>query len=154
MVSCGANIDYISPFDGYTYLHRNAVKLNVDLMRKLLDHGADPNSLDLSHESAMHLVLYQSPKSYGKHYKKSILLAIEQLVKHGANVNVQSYEGDTPLHIAILNCAASKQKEVGLEILLRYGLDPYIRNHHGRSAFEEALNSNCINATKIMLSKM
>ena len=87
--------------------------------------------------------------------KKSIFLAIEQLVKHGANVNVQNYEGDTPLHLAILNCAASKQKEVGLEILLRVGTDPYrTRNHDGRSAFEEALKLNCINGTKMMLFKM
>ena len=170
MMSYGVNIEYISPFDpnGYTYLHKSAVKLNVELMRKLLDYGADPNSLDRYHRSAMHLVfLYLLPMSYGPHYKMCLLLAIEQLVKHGANVNVQNHEGDTPLHFATMYCtasvypysqffacAASKQKEVGLKTLLKVGADPYIRNHDGRSAFEEALKLNCINGTKMMLFKM
>ena len=150
MVSYGAEIDYINSF-GFTLLHNAAEELNVDLVTKLLQHGADPDILDRLNESAMHKVLL-SP--YIENYKNAILEVTEQLVKHGANVNVQNSDGETPLHIAVGYSAEVKKVENGLEILVRVGLDPYIRNHDDRSAFEEALKLNNINATKIMLLKL
>ena len=150
MVSYGAEIDYINSF-GFTLLHNAAEELNVDLVTKLLQHGADPDILDRLNESAMHKVLL-SP--YIENYKNAILEITEQLVKHGANVNVQNSDGETPLHIAVGYSAEVKKVENGLEILVRVGLDPYIRNHDDRSAFEEALKLNNINATKIMLLKL
>ena len=154
MVSYGAKIDYINAF-GSTLLHKAASNLDVDLMTKLLEHGADPDVLDINtKQSAMHKVFIRSYKSFGDGYKNAISKAIKELIRHGANINAQDFCKGTPLHHAIGYCVEGIKMEVGLEILLRFRPDPYIRNVHGSSAFEKALEYNCMDATKVMLLQL
>ena len=154
MVSYGAKFDYINAF-GFTLLHKAASNLDVDLMTKLLEHGADPDVLDINtKQSAMHKVFIRSYKSFGDGYKNAISKAMEELIRHGANINAQDFWKSTPLHHAIGYCVEGIKMEVGLEILLRFRPDPYIRNIHGSSAFEKALEFNCMDATKVMLLQL
>lgn len=57
--------------------------------------------------------------------------AARALIKAGADVNVQNYEGSTALHSAAFLC----RKEI-VEMLLDNGVDKEIRNNVGSSALE------------------
>ena len=95
MILYGARIDYVQT-NGETLLHLAVSNLNIDIMRKLLENGAEPNALDNEKCSPLHSVFQMESKD-----EKSTVEAIEELVKYGASINVQNENGKTPLHCAI-----------------------------------------------------
>ena len=71
------------------------------------------------------------------------------LLEHGCQVNVQDFEGNTPLHLAILN-----QHPALIEILLRQpNIDLKIKNLAGQSPFAAALMRKNNQATSLILRK-
>ena len=141
MISYGAKIDY-APSDGVTLLHLAASNLNIEIMRKLLENGADPNALDEKKQSPLHSVFQMENED--EKSEKSIVGAIEELVKHGANINVQDEKGKTPLHSAI-----ELNGHTITKALSNLGSDPNIRDKNGKTALEMALaNGHKMNCTK------
>ncbi|CAF0854297.1 unnamed protein product [Brachionus calyciflorus] len=71
------------------------------------------------------------------------------LLEHGCEINLQDHEGNTPLHLAILN-----QHPALIEILLRQAnIDLKIKNSSGQSPFAAALLRKNIQATSLILRK-
>lgn len=86
-------------------LRAAAAKGDVDLVKKLLDEGADVNSADVFHQTALHLAALHGQKAVA-----------ELLIERGADVNARDDSGATPLNYARSN----GQREVAA-LLGRHG---------------------------------
>jgi len=99
-----------------------------DRIARLLKAGADIHATDKNGVTMLHhAVRFRSPAT------------VELLLEHGANVNLQcKRSGSTALHRAVTWSGApstsgkSDQAREIIEILLRYGADPSIKNKLGK----------------------
>ena len=82
----------------------------VDIVRLLLDHGADPNIPDNSHSTPLH------------HASSSGLLDVARLLlSYGANIDEKDKEGKTPLQVASEDGHHEMTK-----LLLEHGAEPQL----------------------------
>jgi len=116
---------------------RNAApKRQQAAIKALLKVGADIQETDKNGVTPLHhAVRFRSPA------------AVETLLRFGANVNqICKRSGSTPLHRAVTSTGApstsGKNDEARqiIEILLRYGADPAIRNKSGKTPADYARN--------------
>ena len=93
---------------GTTPLHVACKNLSVKIMKLLLEHKADVNSIDEAKKSCLHyliingnytdsLMIDKDPK-----LKKKGMAGIKILLEHNANVNLADHTGMTPLHLAAM----------------------------------------------------
>ena len=101
----------------YTALHAHAE--SADDVRLLLEHGADPN---IREPHTGRTPLFEA--SWAGNLK-----AMNDLVKAGAELTAQDFEGDTVLHRA----AYGDNVEL-VKWLLRHGANPKTKNVHGKTA--------------------
>ena len=136
LLKLGANPNYVNS-NGVTLLHCAAYNLNLEIMRKLLENGAEPNALDKIKNSPLQCVFLATDEKY-------IVEAIKELVTHGANINAQNKKGKTPLH------RATKLDNYSItKVLLELGSDPNIKDENGNTALEMALvDGNKMNFVK------
>jgi ankyrin repeat protein len=83
--------------DHWTPLHCASYFGIVEILRVLLDHGADPeaNAEGYIGEKPLHKV------SYGKYRSQEDgLFVVQLLLEGGADVNTRRHDGSTPLHVA------------------------------------------------------
>ncbi|AGO11546.1 AaceriADL244Wp [[Ashbya] aceris (nom. inval.)] len=107
---------------GRTRLQVACDKGKYDLARKLIEEGYDVNDQDNAGNSPLHEAALNGH-----------LEVVKLLIRHGANVNIQSYEmfKDTPL----IDASANGHLDVVRE-LLQHGADPTIVNAKGLTAIE------------------
>jgi ankyrin repeat protein len=125
---------------------------NVEVVRLLLERGADPNRGDLLHSALAredaecasllihHGVDVDRPSRRG--VPPLVALAdwgrgavVEWLLFHGADPTVRGINGDTALLAAVRRGLPAR----AIESLLRHGADPAVRDRSGRTAFDLAL---------------
>ena len=95
---------------GYTALHwvlkfRNESEEFTSMVRRLLEHGADPNICNNDHTTPLH-----EASSYG------LLDAARLLLSHGAKVDEKDGSGKTPLQVV-----ASKRHDEMVKLLVAHG---------------------------------
>ncbi len=66
----------------------------------------------------------------------SRFVGAERLLRHGANVNFQNSKGRTALHLLLKKNSDRKY----IQMVLRYGADPTIRDCEGRSPVDMVAN--------------
>jgi len=71
--------------DGYTALHAAAAKDNLEIVRYLLDHGADPNAED---------IYFGTPFTEAVESMASVR---RELLSHGGDISIESRYGRTPV---------------------------------------------------------
>ena len=111
----GAEVDARSKAH-LTPLHLASYVGKLEMVRLLLDHGADPeaNAEGRSGEKPLHQV------SYGKYRSEEDGVRVAQLLlEHGADVNTRRKDRQTPLHTA----SYSGSVEI-VRLLLNHGADP------------------------------
>ena len=92
LLEYGADVNSRGRWRDSTLLHDASFLHQLDVVRTLLDHGADANVEDNRGRTPLHQVIKGSDDSR---------FAITQLlVKHGADVNVRDKYHVTPLHLA------------------------------------------------------
>ena len=81
--------------EGQTPLHIACYNLNADMVKALLNHGANVNTEDNKKESPFVSISICEP------HDETVALAIAQnLLKHGADINSRTKEGQTLLRLA------------------------------------------------------
>jgi ankyrin repeat protein len=159
LLRAGANVN-ASGADGYTALHAAAVQREVGVVEVLLAAGADVNARTKNNVTPLMCSIgspYSDPKislaliragadvnavsSNGEAVLWSAATGptevLEELLKRGANPNVQTkaagFPGFTPLHMAAMSGLKDE-----VELLLRYGADPMVRNGDGQTPLDVA----------------
>jgi len=105
--------------DGFTALHLAAFFGHDEVVRLLLDRGADPNA---ESRNEMHVQPLHSAVARGHQG------AVELLLQHGANANARQPGGWTPLH-----AAAAGGYDIIARLLLAYSAEPGATNNEGKS---------------------
>jgi len=121
---------------GDTALHLAAAGYRVEIVKQLLDAGADGGaSMNHRRSSPLHYAAdgyIISPAWDPEQQVKTI----ECLLAAGASVNSADKNGATPLHRAVRTRCASAVK-----VLLKAGADPTLRNKPGSTAFHLAVQN-------------
>jgi len=118
LLKYGADID-LQDREGYTVLIHAAAATHYDLVKLLLEHNASINLQNIQGLTALH---WASVNKRG-------LNIIRLLLEHNASINIKCMSGRTALH----NAADQWNIEV-IEILLRYGADPYMEDIYGKTS--------------------
>lgn len=95
---------------GTTPLHQAAASGQYDIAKYLLDHGAQPNARDFEQATPLYYV--------GGHPRKNSPQLAELLLQRGADVDAETKDRMTPLHVAALHDDA--QDEIAM-VLLQHG---------------------------------
>jgi Ankyrin repeats (many copies)/Ankyrin repeat len=119
---------------GDTALHLAAAGYRVEIVRRLLAAGADPNGAGNHRRSGpLHYAadgFITGPEWDAKRQVKTISVLLEA----GADIQAQDKNGAAPLHRAVrTRCAAA------VRYLLQAGADPMLRNHSGSTPFHLAV---------------
>ncbi|KAK4449085.1 hypothetical protein QBC34DRAFT_97915 [Podospora aff. communis PSN243] len=102
------------------------------ITRLLLDHGADPNVMDVDHNTPLHFAI--SSRLGGS--------TTRMLLEAGANANAQNRAGKTPLHrIVERACVLPVSWDCcDIRLLLEHGADVGLANHDRKTALIMAIS--------------
>lgn len=126
--SKGLNVN-IQDKIGHTALHvarRLSYKDGYpDIIKLLIDHGADVNARTSRGQTPIFILF-----DYNNNFE-SVLKITQYLISNGADINIQNNDGWTPLLGEVYN----KNRKRFVDILLKYGSNPLIKNKYGKNAF-------------------
>jgi hypothetical protein len=107
---------------------------NADIIEDLVKHGDDLNAVVGA--TPLHMtvdVLYRGVEGKPERARRR-LKCLKEMLRLGANPNIQALDGTTPLHTAL-----HKGYDIGVfKLLLKYGADPDIPAKDGRTVREIA----------------
>jgi hypothetical protein len=116
-------IDAPCPKDGL--LHRHARRSTAEVLKHLIEHGADVDARDTLGRTPLHCVA-------GEERVRFVIEKARLLIAAGSDVNATDKTGQTSLH------AAARCNRELIELLLRAGADPSMKDELGRTARELA----------------
>ncbi|CAH2043055.1 unnamed protein product, partial [Iphiclides podalirius] len=123
--------------NGCSALQRAAADGHVEVVRLLLEHGADPNKQDLVHgNTAAHEAAW-------KGYSRCAAL----LGRGGAELRARNAAGFAPLHLACQNGHNQTCRE-----LLLAGAQPDLQNNYGDTSLHTAARYGHAGVTRILIS--
>ncbi|XP_026826885.1 nuclear factor NF-kappa-B p110 subunit isoform X2 [Ooceraea biroi] len=104
---------------GWTPLQLAAEAGSYHAMRSLIEAGAEVNNTEMSYgRTALHIAVEGGHRDIVEFLLKNTII----------DVNKKNFSGNTALHNAVVTQGA-KAKEI-CALLLKYGADPYIKNHN------------------------
>jgi ankyrin len=130
-----ADVDRVSP-GGHTALFYASIQGHVDVVNALLDRGADVNGKSVDWTPL--LAAIQRRQSG----------VIDALLKHGANVNVLSSQGDSPLHTATVRGDLNL-----IKVLLDHGANPNLKSKYGQTPLHQVAGTDLHDVAKLLLSR-
>lgn len=125
--------------DGSTSLHQLAYRGYVDLVQLLLEYGADVNSKNEAGQTPLHPAVYnvdlaENDNLFSRHADpvgiRTKIVAL--LLEHGAHVDSQDHDGETPLHQAAYY---SSNQEI-ITMLLDYGARLDVQDNNGDTPYD------------------
>jgi ankyrin repeat protein len=137
----GAVVD-VRDRDEWT-LHAAGYSGRIDIMRWLLNHGANARAQDYRRRTPLHQAA-----------RARELGGVQVLLEHEQDVNLQDAYGDTPLHDILARFHPSQEGKV-VEIarqLLEHGADPNIRSRSGSTPLHGASSHGSLEVARLLLS--
>lgn len=150
--------------DGLTALHVAVKKGDLVVVKMLVKHGADIDAPDKAGRSplltallarnplvAEYLVKQQARLDADAVLRETVRLGqadrdvIDFLVKQGAELDLPDEQGNTPLHIAILN-----GHRVNAKYLVKKGADIDLADRSGRTPLEMAIERNEVDIERML----
>ena len=125
----------------YTPLHTASIHGQVDIMRWLLDHGADANARSFS----LITPLIEAADA-------TRLEAVQVLLEHSADTNLQDIHGETALYSVLKNGHLEGTITDIVRRLLEYGADPNIRRNNHTTPLHQASSRGLLEAARLLLS--
>lgn len=111
----------------YTPLAIAAARGHVEIVKILLENGANPNSQDQKGNTPLH---------YTGEY--NFLEIAKLLILKDANLFIQNKFGNEPLWVAVFNVRGDVKRHALVELLLKHGANPNHKNNAGMSPLEFA----------------
>jgi hypothetical protein len=96
---------------GNTPLYKAVKEGNLSKVKRLLDHGADPNIYNDHHLTPLHQAAYWGETEI-----------VKLLLKHGARTDLDNGRGWTALHSAAVSGGLKSRKEI-IDLLIGHGAD-------------------------------
>jgi len=113
LIEEGADINWKdSKMEGVTALHEAARRGNIEIVRYLLQNGADINSKNYNGLTPLHIAAYCGEN-----------IIVNTLISEGAKVNIKAKDNITPLH-----SAASMGHQDTVELLIKNGAEVHTRS--------------------------
>ena len=121
---------------GDTLLHLAAAGYRVEIVRLLLQSGANPNAASNRRKSTpLHYATDGFITGPAWNAARQVL-TLKTLIQSGANIHAQDMNGASPLHRAVrTRCAAA------VKFLLDAGSDPAMKNKSGSTPFHLAVQN-------------
>ena len=141
LIDCGSDLNRKNTDFGESPLHHAFCLGNVEITKKLLQHGADPNATNNLKETSLHL-LAQNPEQIDR---SKISKAFQLLFKYPFDINAQNDDGETPIY-----CAVYFANVEGIQSLMEVGANWNISDDNGISPLESALSSHVSKRLSIM----
>lgn len=177
LMNNGANLDVVNS-SGLTPLLVACERCHFDVAYLLIENGADKTASNSSGKTALHLAcekgnlklikllvkgdtVIDNTKFINRSKSKDGFTAlhiscywgyldiIEELLNHGANMNIASREGSTPLHISCLH----GHDNVVLFLLRRGGVNINMVDNKGNNVMHYAARSKSIGIVSLFLDK-
>jgi ankyrin repeat protein len=124
----------------WTPLHTATSSGSVDIMRWLLNHGADANIRSQNAWTLLHVAVF---------YRQ--LEAVQVLIEHNAHINLQNDEGETPLYKALMHFSGGEAVDV-VRRLLEHGANTSICDHKHSTPLHRASSQGWLEAARLLLS--
>jgi len=139
---------HLQIYAGDTALHVAAASYNSDLVRQLIEKGADIRAKNRRGAEPLHSAMVGSPGSdhWNPEAQAELVLC---LVGYGADPNAVDVGGVTPLHRASRNRCSS-----AVRALLEVGADARLTTKKGTTALQLARHSNGRGGTGSQASKV
>lgn len=143
LLAAGANPNSVVPDNGQTALIIASTMGQLDVVKALLDKGADPNIKDANSFTALHAAVRDSDYGLERSSIPTSAAIVKALLAHGANpnarlkqdkqtvraVNELAFQGATPLALA-----AEVNNLEAIKALVEGGADPSIPTERGTTA--------------------
>ena len=121
--------------DGWTALEKASIHNQCDIIKVLIESGADPNRAD---EDGLTSIHWSAKNGHAD--------ALETLIACGARYDDADISGSTPLH-----CAAESGHKDVVSVLLKRGADPGRACENGNTPLHDACLNGNIEAAKLLL---
>ncbi|XP_021964204.1 E3 ubiquitin-protein ligase mib1 isoform X3 [Folsomia candida] len=158
-------------FSGHTAMQAASQNGHLDVIRILLNHGADPEVEDKDGDRAVHHAAFgdeplviemmaQSGADLNARNKrrqtalhigvnKGHLGVVRTLLRLGCHPSLQDLEGDSPIHDSV-----SKKRDDMLSLLLDHNADVTLTNNNGFNGLHHAALRGNPSAMRILLTKL
>ncbi|KAH9029581.1 hypothetical protein EDB85DRAFT_2275987 [Lactarius pseudohatsudake] len=127
----------------HTPLYAASYDGRVDIMRWLLNHGADANARNKDGWTPLH-----TATAHG------ILKAVQVLLEHNADVNMRCNKGRTPLYATVYYSGDRLEGKMGevLQRLLEHGADPNTGDNNHWTPLHQASSMGLLEVARLLLS--
>jgi ankyrin repeat protein len=127
----------------WTPLHLASAFGHMDIMRWLLDHGADSNAPDFGRRTPLHIAAYTMQRE-----------AVQVLLEHSNDVNLKSNQHKTPLYEALSGFLYYPEGNVVdiVRQLLEHGADPSIHDRSYSTFLHRASSKGWPEVARLLLS--
>jgi ankyrin repeat protein len=140
LLSSGADINALSPLDGYRPVHLVAMSNRVDMIKFLIQNGADVDSRTKECKTIRLESERDGPCGHGFGNTalmiasgEGFLEAAECLIQLGADVTSRNDQGQTALHFASRKFWDGQQYDSVIKLLIDRGADKNARDDEGKS---------------------